>query len=353
MPSLDLFYTTSSFTLDPGYSGYAINASSNSVVVTVPDANDVEGEIWYIFRRDLSSNTVQLLPSVSGQLINGLNELWLTNKSMILLTAGQNAEWYTIFTSPLTPYTSAPLCSPAANSRFSSSFVDDFVSATSLSGILNTAGQTFGDNLWIIIQQAGTGTISQVSPPDSLSQGLIELDTGTTEISSLVFAKSGPMLILGTGATSGTLISEIRLNSNVTSFPGTITFRIGYSDSTGATTDPNNGIYFRANQDSTNWVAVSRVSGVETSVFTGISLSTSFQRFKIMFTYPSGTPTVNFFISPSPGDDVQVAQITTNIPTSVAIGPFGMFARPSGGGNADVNIQIDYWSHLFEFTTPR
>lgn len=52
-------------TVDHGYQVYGIDASSNNVTITLPDATLGNGQYWLIKRIDASSNTVTIATTSS------------------------------------------------------------------------------------------------------------------------------------------------------------------------------------------------------------------------------------------------------------------------------------------------
>jgi uncharacterized coiled-coil protein SlyX len=122
----------------------------------------------------------------------------------------------------------------------------------------------------------------------------------------------------------------------------TWTARLGFASSPFQGGDPPAAAYFRYSHgvNGGKWQAVTRSGGTETAVDTGGTASTGvFQEFKVILTLTQAT----FYI-----DDVQVASISTNIP-SAAMGFYVYSQRSSGTTSLDVFdvdwIQLDLnWS---------
>lgn len=126
------------------------------------------------------------------------------------------------------------------------------------------------------------------------------------------------------GTSTPKLEAVIRPNGAATS----TTFYIGLTDTMNASSidaTPANGCYFAASSTSGvtgtntgNWQAICTSGGVQTEIDTGIASSTvigafgQFRRFKL----ETSSSIARFYIQPFGGIMSQVAQITTNIPTS-------------------------------------
>lgn len=104
------------------------------------------------------------------------------------------------------------------------------------------------------------------------------------------------------------------------------------------------GVYFLLTTDATgvgNWFAVAESNNVQTTVDTGVPVISSgssfgYQNFKITYDHP--TTTATYFI-----DDVQVAAISTNIPTATQkIAGFGMWKQQlAAGGLRQTDASFD------------
>ncbi|TXH38770.1 MAG: collagen-like protein [Rhodospirillaceae bacterium] len=208
-------------------------------------------------------------------------------------------------------------------------FFEDFMS---------TASSNIGP-LGLATSQSGTGaTVSNSNNANTIGSKLFE--TGTTNAGTAFVATGGASFSLGT---NGAITFKCRLKlSALSDATDNYQLLIGFSDFV-SSLSPFNGIYFRYNSAvSPNWLACSVRSTVETTVITGIPVTTAYQN--LGFTLNEGATSIGFTV-----DGVPAATITTNIQTgSRAI--VARINKIAGTTNRSMEIDYVYLERRFNFS---
>lgn len=183
----------------------------------------------------------------------------------------------------------------------------------------------------------GTGTGAQASQQDLSAggggesvNGVMQVETGTTTTGEAFWS----MTTLGVAFDVNNRWEFFAKPKIPTASDGTNTFnvKIGFMDTSDVA--PASGIYFEARNGQTNWLAVCRQAGTETTQDTGIAYNTAFRSFNMI----------------APGDGhayfynagAQVANISTNLPLTPLLLPgFGIL---KSAGTTSRTLRMDIFS---------
>ena len=216
-------------------------------------------------------------PSTIGWGINQLGAMWFnTTDLMFHYWDGAQIQKAQAYPSLLDAYKSGYLLE------------DDFISGSTISTAIGVLGFS-----------ASGGTTTSISAIAN-RPGILRRDTGAVSgtVAFLMLYSSAAAIQVGIVK----IIWICRLNN----IDANTTCRMGATN-TVALSQPVNGFYFEKLDADTNWFAVSRASGVETRVDTGVVVDVDFHTFK----YESTSVAVVFSI-----DGRIVATITTTIPAT-------------------------------------
>lgn len=162
----------------------------------------------------------------------------------------------------------------------------------------------------------GNGTGAQLSQADvtvsggELVTGVLQLETGTTTTGFMLYSAMATAVPFD-GTKRWEMFARFKIPTIST---GTETFNIKIGFFSGSDGNPTDGVYWEARQGQTNWLAVGRAASTETTADTGNAYNTGFKGFQLIC---PGDGTAYFY-----SGAVQVANITTNIPTASVLPAF-------------------------------
>lgn len=200
--------------------------------------------------------------------------------------------------------------------------VDDFMGNTATSGTIGQLG-------WALPSGA-TGTAAAAA--GASEPGIFVIGTGTT-------SSGWHGINLGSNSLIGAplLMCEWRVKlTHLNSTSDRFSCWFGLHNATTAL-EPTSGFYFRYTPGDPRWFAACADGGAPNALPTSATADTNFHRFRIT----SGAGVARFYI-----DDVQVAMLSSSLPSSNRYTPNAMIRKSLG--TAARNVRVDYFALRYE-----
>lgn len=191
----------------------------------------------------------------------------------------------------------------------------------------STTGDVWGADM-AEIWASGTGSSVAQGTALLFRYGVAVCSTGTTTSGyGGITSTLAPIFLVEASS-----VFDARILASPSHTPGATN---DYTAQVGIFTDPTvvaaQGVFFRGNDSQTNWIAVSKNTGGETTADTGVVCDTSWHTFRIYYDFNVGN--VVYYI-----DGTQVASLSANFPGVIATHLGGVIHKTAGTSNRQLRV---------------